>query len=194
MFNILSIKHITLALGAGVIFCADATAVKYSPLLMQHLHGCTTIVSPKERVDCYDKLLKIPATIGLKTVAPSNNVIVPPVIKAITQSANTAQTTKAQVNPDIIKTQQLGSKYLTGTQKDRTELKVSLFLLEAKKDKSGKWTFYFANGQVWQQLEAKYISMPKNKPLVSSLSAGVMGSFDLRIGQSDRVIKVKRVK
>lgn len=172
-----------MALGAGVIFNADATSVKYSPQLMQHLHGCTTIVSPQERVDCYDKLLKIPVTKVSETVAASNYVTSPLETKVITQ-----------VSPDISRIQHLGSKYLDRSQEHRAELKVSLSLLEAERNKYGKWTFYFANGQVWQQLEAKYISMPKNKPVVSSLSEGAMGSYELRIGHSTRAIKVKRVK
>lgn len=177
-----------------MFFIADATGVEYSQLLMQRLHTCTAIVPPQERVNCYDKWLKIPVTIESKTRVPSNEVAALPVTKQPPRLVTTTQTSKAQVIPDIKEIQQFGNKYLGPAQHQAAERKINLSLRAAKKNKYGKWTFYFANGQVWQQLEAKYISVPKNKPVVSTLSTGTLGSFDLRIGLSTRVIKVKRVE
>jgi hypothetical protein len=57
-----------------------------------------------------------------------------------------------------------------------------------------RWNFKFDNGEVWQQIEARYLSVPKDLPAAVIISEGVLGSYDLRIGETGRTIKVKRLR
>ena len=197
MINFISSKQSISALAARMLCIFTATAAEPSHTLFKQLQACTKQVNKLERLGCYDHLLMKPAatvssTAVSRSMAPANYAKSAIQVPQIIKPTRTEHLAKTPLNSDIQQNHDLGSKYLAQSQS--AKIKVHLSLQQAKKNKQGKWIFYFANGQVWQQLEAKYISVPKNKPVVSTLSTGALGSFDLKIGQSSRVIKVKRVK
>ena len=88
----------------------------------------------------------------------------------------------------------LGNKYLTKDDSHESDRESSLQLVQAYKSKQELWVFEFENGQAWQQIEARYLSVPKDLPAAVIISQGVLGSYDLRIGETGRTIKVKRLR
>jgi len=88
----------------------------------------------------------------------------------------------------------LGEKYLTKDDSHESDRESSLQLVQAYKSKQELWVFEFENGQAWQQIEARYLSVPKDLPAAVFISQGVLGSHDLRIGETGRTIKVKRLR
>jgi hypothetical protein len=88
----------------------------------------------------------------------------------------------------------LGEKYLPEDDSHESDRESSLQLVQAYKSKRELWVFEFENGQAWQQIEARYLSVPKDLPAAVIISEGVLGSYDLRIGESGRTIKVKRLR
>lgn len=70
---------------------------------------------------------------------------------------------------------------------------LELMLTESKKDALGRWVFYFDNGQIWRQTEKGKIIMPDGDAVPATLSPGILNSYNLRLGDSNRNIKVKRI-
>jgi hypothetical protein len=59
---------------------------------------------------------------------------------------------------------------------------------------SRKLTFRLANGQVWRQIEARYLQYPKDGDFDINITQGMMGEYRLRIGDDGQMVRIKRVK
>jgi hypothetical protein len=57
-----------------------------------------------------------------------------------------------------------------------------------------RWNFKFDNGEVWQQIEPRYVPKLENFPVLVNISEGVFGNHDLRAEDFGKVVKVKRLK
>ena len=138
---------------------------------------CSEIIDDMARLRCYDNNAnKFEANSGRATS-----------IAAL--PANTeAPATNLQTDDS------LGKKYLTKDDSHESDRESSLQLVQAYKSKRELWVFEFENGQAWQQIEARYLSVPKDLPAAVIISQGVLGSYDLRIGETGRTIKVKRLR
>ena len=66
----------------------------------------------------------------------------------------------------------LGEKYLRKDDSHESDRESSLQLVQAYKSKQELWVFEFENGQVWQQIEARYLSVPKDLPAAVIISQG----------------------
>ena len=138
---------------------------------------CSEIIDDMARLRCYDNNAnKFEANSGRATS-----------IAAL--PANTeAPATNLQTDDS------LGKKYLTKDDSHESDRESSMQLVQAYKSKQELWVFEFENGQAWQQIEARYLSVPKDLPAAVIISQGVLGSYDLRIGETGRTIKVKRLR
>lgn len=60
----------------------------------------------------------------------------------------------------------------------------------------GKFIVFLDNGQVWRQIEgdADHAIFPKSGKTTVTIRRGLIGSYNLTIGDSDRLYKVTRVK
>lgn len=138
---------------------------------------CSEIIDDMARLRCYDNNAnKFEANSGRATS-----------IAAL--PANTeAPATNLQTDDS------LGKKYLTKDDSHESDRESSVQLVQAYKSKQELWVFEFENGQAWQQIEARYLSVPKDLPAAVIISQGVLDSYDLRIGETGRTIKVKRLR
>ncbi len=138
---------------------------------------CSEIIDDMARLRCYDNNAnKFEANSGRATS-----------IAAL--PANTeAPATNLQTDDS------LGKKYLTKDDSHESDRESSMQLVQAYKSKQELWVFEFENGQAWQQIEARYLSVPKDLPAAVIISQGVFDSYDLRIGETGRTIKVKRLR
>ncbi len=88
----------------------------------------------------------------------------------------------------------VGQKYLKSS---RTKTEAPAFnysLVATDKDNKQRMVFSFANGQIWKQIEPRYLWLPAELPLQVELVAGALGSYSLKLGAKGRLVKVKRVK
>jgi len=167
---------------------------------------CQSIQQPLKRLDCYDNLFILSLD---NHVITSQNTLLPN--NPVVFDTATEQTTKASleikslsgrsivkhsiINPPLYAEQladNAGKKYLSSENKTVTAIPVTL--IKATKNKYRRYSFYLDNGQIWQQLEARYLNIPKNMPVAASLTQGALASYNLQIDDKPRVIKVKRVK
>ncbi len=89
---------------------------------------------------------------------------------------------------------EIGQKYLRKPQDSTKPTSVEFDLIAAYKDRKKRWVFEFENGQIWQQLEAGYLPKPKHLPTDATLSKGVFGTHNLRVGYIGKTVKVKRLR
>lgn len=87
---------------------------------------------------------------------------------------------------------QMGQKYLRDTTKQVYQ-RIAVNLTKAKKDVHQRWMYYFDNGQVWQQQEARYMSRIKQLPVSAVIEEGILGSHNLTFDGSSKVFKVRRI-
>jgi hypothetical protein len=138
---------------------------------------CSEIIDDMARLRCYDNNAnKFEANSGRATSI------------AALPAKTEAPATNLQTDDS------LGKKYLTKDDSHESDREISLQLAQAYKSKQELWVFEFENGQAWQQIEARYLSVPKELPAAVFISQGVFDSYDLRIGETGRTIKVKRLR
>jgi len=144
---------------------------------LQQIADCSGIVDDTSRLHCYDRIAK-------ESAANSKRATSTTALPADTGASAETPNTDAQ----------LGEKYLAKGDSHESDQESTMQLVHAYKDRQRLWIFEFGNGQVWQQLEARYLSVPEDLPADVTVSQGVFGSYDLRIGQSGRTTKVKRLR
>ncbi len=143
---------------------------------------CSEIIDDMARLRCYDNNAnKFEASSGRATSVAA-------------LPANTLPATTEAPATNLQTDDSLGNKYLTKDDSHESDRESSLQLVQAYKSKQELWVFEFENGQAWQQIEARYLSVPKDLPAAVIISQGVLGSYDLRIGETGRTIKVKRLR
>lgn len=149
----------------------------YASSIFQQLNDCAEIANNHSRLGCYDDISQskdvVPCLSNqpLKPMAAENKV-------ASTESRKTS----------------LGDKYLVKKVSKTQDITVALTLKKANKNKRKLWVFEFTNGQIWQQLESQYVKVPKDFKTTVTISIGIFGSYDLRVGDDGRPIKVRRLK
>jgi hypothetical protein len=172
-------KCLAAILSIAAFFFAHSQSLYASPdRVLEQLTDCANIADNKLRLRCYDGIVEInSADSDVSKQLPK------------TTEANTVSSEKQQLN-----TAQLGEKYLEKKISNTQDQTVVLTLKTAYKNKHKLWVFEFTNGQIWRQLERQYIRVPKDSTTSVTISAGVFGSHDLRVGGTGRPIKVKRLK
>jgi len=97
-------------------------------------------------------------------------------------------------SPVMFKSSALGEKYLKKPSLSSESKVATHALLRMTQDKKKRWVFEFGDGQVWRQIEARRLPMPNALPVSAYLSSGAFGSFDLRLEDYSRTVKVKRLR
>lgn len=79
-------------------------------------------------------------------------------------------------------------------QKDSGEITKVGFIIERYKQRpNGKYRFYLANGQVWEQTNPANVRIPRNTDrLIAEIRRAAMGSFLMQINGKGRAIRVRR--
>ena len=148
--------------------------------LETRLASCSEIDGRNDRLRCYDALVDV----------PSPDTITPLTEPQSVQKADAATSS----SPSLEDRPRFGQKYLESEREQQRSEKTTYTLTGAYKNKSELWVFEFDNGEVWRQLEARYLSVPRDLPATAELSRGIFGSYNFRIGGNGRTIKVKRLK
>lgn len=166
---------------ASVLFTWSILVFSNETSLEDLLKRCGTVPEDSERLICYDKLTKL-----LEPAKRSQSD--PPKVKEDAPQPVVGSTSERKQGP------QLGEKYLTKKDKRGEEEVVLLVAVKGYKDKRKRWVFEFDNGQIWRQIESKFLSIPNTFPVKAKISKGVFGSHNLIIGESKKTIKVMRLQ
>lgn len=168
----------TLFYTVALFFAGSLPSMAGDTSLKAEVIVCANIETDIERLKCFDNVTR-----DIQGRA-SGNVVVPPVRQK-------SATTKILMSAGEA---ELGQKYLLKSQQPATPTTFNFQLLAAYKDSKKRWNFEFDNGQVWQQVEPRYLPRPKELPLPVTISKGVFGSHNLRVEYIGKAVKIRRLK
>ena len=103
-------------------------------------------------------------------------------------AAAAAKTATPQPDADF------GREYVEDDEEEDDRQDVTATVNEVSPDRYKRLHSYFANGQVWRELEARRFQYPKNEPFDVVISRGVLGDYQLRVGGKGRMTRIKRIK
>lgn len=171
--------------------------------LHKKLNDCALINVSARRLACFDALIGE----DRQHAADSTKVTPLPVEVAAgdgeeSEGGEAVASSEALVNGSVLADDKaqaaLGTKYLpSNVDEKKNKPKKTYFefvLLKASQDRKKRWVFTFDNGQVWRQIEARYLPRPKDLPAKATIAKGVLGSHDLKVSYSRKTIKVKRIE
>lgn len=154
---------------------------------VKDIGNCVQIQSDKDRLACYDKAA------GRLTQAVASGAIVV-IDKATVQDAK-----KEGFGLNLPTLSGIGKIFKSDGAKDlpddKDQIQVEIKSIVPVGYKKNR--FYLENGQVWDQVQSSNYRAPKRKddaPYFVVISKAPLGSFNLRINNKGKKIKVKRVK
>ncbi|QDP02721.1 hypothetical protein [Thalassotalea sp. PS06] len=187
-------KNWIMLMSLAVLPASALAADEIDPLLW----GCSEIKDNDKRLACFD------AYVRQKTQQQSKSVKQPgPLV--LNSNGDQAQQTNAVVpkkpvepqqpevtaapNPEV--QQQFGLEHKK-TEEEKQVSEILSSITKASKQAHNKWVFTLANGQKWRTVEATSTSYKSGQDVV--ISRGMFNSFSLKKTDSNRTVKVKRVK
>jgi hypothetical protein len=197
-----------LSLAASSVFAADA---KTKPSALQGMYACSTIEDDAERLACFDgavsKIKSAEASGEIVAVnsqqiqnlereafgfdLPSLPKLRIPTLSRLTGLAGSDGTPRPSALDDG---SEAGGEVLAT--RDNGEItKIGFDIDRYRKKANGRYKFYLANGQSWEQVDDARVWIPRSAPkLVAEIRRAAMGSYLLRINGEGRAIRVRRTK
>lgn len=163
--------------------------------LRHALLTCAELGNNNQRLSCFDQLVKPIVNASKKQVIKASPTVVPPVNKpedsAIiveVKSKPSAAQLKAQQEDDFAK------EHIKKTEEQKTQEIKSIELTISKLSKlmHGEWKISFENGQKWQQKDTGRIRLKIGDKV--TLEKGTLGAIYLKTSNSNKSIRVKRLK
>ncbi len=183
---------VAMLLGAALpsaVLAADAAA---------GLQRCAIITDKSARLACYDELAQQAATKSAAAVAqPAVAAMPKPVTAAVVPQAapQTVPQTAPQTVPQTVPQAEPGREHLGPMKSDEEEpADFPVTLVAVGESSVGGRLFQFESGQVWRQLDKRFVAVPDDLPAPAVISRGVFNSYTLRIDGAGRSIKVRRVQ
>ena len=171
-------------LAANLLIIPAAAQETLGSQSLNDLEKCYNIQKDKDRLKCYDSFAK-----GFQKDVEDGSLVVvdtAEIKKRNEESFGFEQKPETQL-------EQVLNIQTNSDQKDAKKNQ-TLRLSSAKKLGNKKYRFYTENGQVWDQIDATYVYIPKNQDVDVVIKKGSLGSFKLRVNGKGSSIRVKRVK
>lgn len=168
----------TLFLISGLPVWAQSDDGLKTPEVLEALFACKTIASPEERLACYDE------GVGRVEQAQSSGDLV-----AIDKES-AQQIKRESFGFNIPSLPKIAFPKLGGG--DDIDETVVLTIERYKVSPRKKYTFYMANGQVWEQIDGEVRRKPRGKDQTLHIRPAALGSFIAQINGTGPGIRVRR--
>ena len=135
-----------------------------------------------------------PAAVSTSTTAVAATT--EPSTAALSVTPKSCAETVVAKTPEPVVNSQIGEEHLVRPETEEKANEDEVFhatVTEVTRGRNRILYFHFENGQVWQQIEPRYLPRIKNLPVQVSISKGVFGSHDLRTESFGKSVKVKRL-
>ncbi len=152
--------------------------------IMTEIQKCHEIQEDRTRLSCYDAF----ATTFQSNVKGGNIIVID---KADIE--NKMQENFGMENREDDKLREALNLQTDDAEKP-SDKELSVVITEARRLNNRKYRFYLENGQVWDQTDSAYVYLPKNKENFVIIKKASLGSFQLRVNDKGRSIRVKRIK
>lgn len=166
---------------------------------------CLSIKDNVERLACFDRLYSsdansqvAPAESGDKSPAPLDDID-KRAQALMTKSKNSSDPFAANMprisqntnKPPVSQEESFGADTLNGEVVQNLN-KIQASVASVTSDQRGYATFTLSNGQVWRQTEVSRFVVKENE--IISIEKGLFGSYSLSTPDSNRRLRVKRIK
>jgi hypothetical protein len=157
---------------------------------------CRSIEDNSERLACYDRLSAppVPPPTPTPTPAPQAAPQAAPAPQQVPdQAAATPSATESAAAPAaaVILDDSIGKERVTASE-DKEKVLVAGHVSSCREDRSGKFRFYFDNGQIWLQKDNKRVPW-KECDFDVSIEKDFFG-YKMRAAGDDRTIRISRIK
>lgn len=208
------------ALVVTISSCLYFVSVPSSLLAAQEdaasISGCQAIEDDSARLACYDGMATTTAPpaadapAAKKEPSPAD----PPLAEPAAAPAAAAPAPEAAVRPDepgvaaasdetaaaaaasaggaVVLSDEIGRETVRGRNSDEDDVSVRGRLVDCQSGRSGRYVFYFQNGQVWRQKDNKRLSW-KDCQFEVTISKDFFGYRMLR-DNDDRTVRIERVQ
>lgn len=169
------------SLSVLVLFAAAANAAAQTAS-QQELEACAAIERAIERLDCFETLTARGAAPVPGEVEPEQPAEAPP-----EQTPDTSQDRLENVGVE-----QLPDNRREERTRERDDIGATV--TEVSEGQRGNLLFHLEIGQVWRQIEARYVPLPANAPFTVQISRGLFGEYRLRVDGEGRLVRIRRVQ
>jgi hypothetical protein len=177
----------------------------------QAAEDCRAIKGDAERLACYDKLMSpsapapapapapaaaaaVPAAVATPpataTEAPAVTTVSPPAAEPAPTSVAEDVPAPAAMAPEVLD-DEVGLENVKG-RTDKDQLLVKGHVSSCRKEKRGKYRFYFDNGQIWQQKDNRTVPW-RECDFDVTIEKDFFGYKMLPVGEK-RSIRISRIK
>jgi hypothetical protein len=187
------------SMGAFAV-CGGAAIAGPRDDVLQSLGKCAAIADGAQRLSCYDSLAP---RVRDAMVTPPQTATHPPT-KGEQESwfgfdiSNLFSSTPAQqTTPEKFGADRLPLTHEKIEKAEKTVDEITVPVTDVTYNPYGKFVVFLKNGQIWKQLpgDADRAHFPRKLDGVTvTISRGFIGSYNLTIGNSNKVYKVSRVK
>lgn len=177
------------SLSVLVLFAAAANAAAQTAS-QQELEACAAIEQAIERLDCFETLTARGAEPAPVDVEPEQEAEVEPEQAAEAPPEHTSDTSQNQL--ENVGIEQLPDNRREERTQERDD--IGAIVTEVSEGPRGNLLFHLENGQVWRQIEARYVPLPADAPFPVRISRGLFGEYRLRVDGEGRLVRIRRVQ
>ena len=136
-----------------------------------------------------------PASAAIVEAAPVAEPLpeTPAAAAAPAAEARAAESPAATAAPAAASADDFGREHIESVEKARSET-LSATVVDVTETRYDELVFHLDNGQVWQQMEKRYYPYPRNQQFDITITQGILGEYQLRVGGKGRKVTVKRVR
>lgn len=174
------------SLSVLALFAAAANAAAQTAS-QQELEACAAIERAIERLDCFETLTARGAETAPVEVEPAEVEPEQPAEAPPEQTPDTSQDRLENVGIE-----QLPDNRREERPRERDDIGATV--TEVSEGPRGNLLFHLENGQVWRQIEARYVPLPADAPFPVQISRGLFGEYRLRVDGEGRLVRIRRVQ
>lgn len=163
--------------------------------LRHALKTCAELADNNQRLSCFDQLVKPIVNASKKPTIKTTTAALPPINKQ--ETSTTIVEAKSKPSEAQIKAQQeddFAKEHIKKTDEQKTQeiKRIELTISKLSKLMHGEWKISFENGQKWQQKDTGRIRLKIGDKV--TLEKGTLGAIYLKTSNSNKSIRVKRLK
>ena len=176
----------------SVLICTVASAAAQTAS-QRELEDCAAIERAIERLDCFETLtargaISVPADEQPATEERTHPPEVEPEQAAEAPPERTPDTGQDRL-------ENVGIEQLPDNRREEWERDdIGATVTEVSEGPRGNLLFHLENGQVWRQIEARYVPLPADAPFPVRISRGLFGEYRLRVDGEGRLVRIRRVQ
>lgn len=196
----MNLRAIMVASASVLVFWSGVAAANPRDDVLQALGKCAAITDGTQRLTCYDALAP---RVRDAMIAPPDVAAHPPTKDeqeswfGFDVSGLFGPGSKQQASPEQFGAEKMPSTHAKIEQAQKEVGEITVPVTEVTFNPLGKFVVFLKNGQIWKQIpgDADRAYFPRNLDGVTvTISRGFIGSYNLTIGDSNKVYKVTRMK